>query len=270
VSYPPERHLLRDLRLAFDHSEPARPRAWLPVVPEICDTDGAVRAGALAILVDVIGGGLAAETARPNWIATADLTLHMTAPATGGTVAAEGRVLRTGRTTVVLEVALSCSARTVGLATMSFSVLPRRDINPDIGEARAPGWSTMARDGSELTAPLEELVGLRTIDASTGAVELPVREWAKNSMGALQGGVVGVAVEASAEAALRRAAGRPLVVTDLQLHYLSFGKVGPLRASADVLHASNDRGVARVVLVDEGAEARLMTMARAVATTPLA
>ena len=35
-------------------------RAWLPVVPGVCGDDGAVRAGALATLVDVIGGGLAA------------------------------------------------------------------------------------------------------------------------------------------------------------------------------------------------------------------
>ena len=51
----------------------------MPVVPELCGDDGAVRAGALATLVDVIGGGLAATTAHPNWIATADLTLHLTA-----------------------------------------------------------------------------------------------------------------------------------------------------------------------------------------------
>jgi acyl-coenzyme A thioesterase PaaI-like protein len=269
-SYPPERHLLRDLRLAFDHSEPGRPRAWLPVVPEICGDDGAVRAGALAILVDVIGGGLAAETAQPNWIATADLTLHLTAAATTGAVEARARVLRAGRTTVVLEVVLSCDTSTVGLATMSFSVLPRRDINPDIAETRPSASSTMALEDSQLTAPLDELVGIRTVDAGAGAVELPVRDWAKNSMGALQGGVVGVAVEASAEAALRHACGRPLIVTDLQLSYLSFGKVGPLRASADVLEASDDRGVARVVLVDEGAEARQMTAARVVATRSLA
>ena len=58
-TYPPERHLLRDLRLSFEHVDDRGSRAWMPVVPELCTADGSVRAGALATLVDVIGGGLA-------------------------------------------------------------------------------------------------------------------------------------------------------------------------------------------------------------------
>ena len=54
----------------------------MPVVPELCTADGSVRAGALATLVDVIGGGLAATVAHPDWIATADLTLHLVGAAT--------------------------------------------------------------------------------------------------------------------------------------------------------------------------------------------
>ena len=51
--------------------------------------------------------GLAAAAAHPNWIATADLTLHTVAGAEpGATVEARGRTLRAGRTTVVLEVDL--------------------------------------------------------------------------------------------------------------------------------------------------------------------
>ena len=90
--------------MSFDDSGAGGSRAWLPVVPELCGDDGAVRAGALTTLVDVIGGGLAATTAQPNWIATADLTLHLTAAATDGVVEARARVLRAGRTTIVLEV----------------------------------------------------------------------------------------------------------------------------------------------------------------------
>jgi uncharacterized protein (TIGR00369 family) len=267
--YPPERHLLRDMRMSFDHSEDGVSRAWLPIVPELCGDDGAVRAGALTTLVDVVGGGLAAATAQPNWIATADLTLHLSAVATGGMVEARARVLRAGRTTVVLEVDLHNDARVIGIATMSFSVLPRRDVNPDITATRPVGLSTMAFDGSALAGPLSELVGIEIVDAARGVVELPVRDWAKNSMGALQGGIVGAVVEASAEAALRHDTGQPLVVTDLQLTYLAFGKVGPLRTHADVLEASVDHAVARVEMFDAGAESRQMTLARAVANRSL-
>jgi acyl-coenzyme A thioesterase PaaI-like protein len=90
-----------------------------------------------------------------------------------------------------------------------------------------------------------------------------------NSMGALQGGVVGVVVEAAAEAALRHAAGAPLVVTDLQLTYLAFGRVGPLRTETEVLACTPEHGVARVALFDTGAESRQMSVARVVATRSL-
>jgi uncharacterized protein (TIGR00369 family) len=266
--YPPERHLLRDLQLSFEDSETGS-RAWMPVVPEICGDDGAVRAGALTTLVDVIGGGLAAATAQPNWIATADLTLHLFAPVTTGIVEARARVLRAGRTTIVLEVDLHTGDAPVGLATMSFSVLPRRDTNPDLAATRPPGPSSMAVAGSGFDAPLFDLVGIDVVDATRGIVELPVRPWAMNSMGALQGGIVGAVVEAAAEAALRDATGEPLVVTDLQLTYLSFGRVGPLRTQTTVLAADAECGVARVELFDIGAESRQMTVGRAVATRSL-
>ena len=103
--YPPDRHLLRDLRLAFDHSADGTSRAWLPVVPEICGDDGAVRAGALATLVDVIGGGLAAATAQPRL--DRDRRSHVApdrARRRQATSKPRPESLRAGRTTVVLEV----------------------------------------------------------------------------------------------------------------------------------------------------------------------
>jgi acyl-coenzyme A thioesterase PaaI-like protein len=162
--------------------------------------------------------------------------------------------LRAGRTTVVIEVDLPG----VGFATMSFSVLPRRDTNPDVDAVRPEGPSSMTLPESRMTQPWRDALGITVIDAATGAVELPVLEWAKNSMGALQGGAVSAVVEAAAEAALRARTGAAFVVDDIQLTYLSFGKIGPLRTRTEVL---SDR-VARVELIDTGAESRLMTVAR--------
>jgi uncharacterized protein (TIGR00369 family) len=159
--------------------------------------------------------------------------------------------------------------REIGVATMSFSVLPRREINPDLDAVRPEGPSTMALPESALDASLFELAGIVTVDAAAGVLELPVREWAMNSMGALQGGIVAAVVEAAAEAALRAAVGEAVVVTDLQLSYLSFGKVGPLRTRAVVLTSDPDHAVARVELFDTGAEARQMTFARVAATRTL-
>jgi len=265
--YPPDEHVLRDLRFTFEHSADGRTsRAWLPIVPEICTDRGTARAGALATLVDVIGGGLAAA-AQPNWIATADLTLHVVSHARPGSVVeARATVLRAGRTTVVIEVALVDREREIGLATMSFSVLPRRELNPDMSEVRGSGPSTMATESSRLRSSLLDALAVAVLDARAGVVELPVTDWSRNSMGAMQGGIVATVADIAAEHALRAAGGKPLVVTDLHVTYLGFGRIGPVRTRAEVLDVAAGHGRARVHIVDVGAEHRLMTLTGAVAT----
>ena len=265
--------MLRDLRFTFEHSADGRTsRAWLPIVPELCTDRGAARAGALATLVDVIGGGLAATAAQPNWIATADLTVHVVGRARPGSVVeARAAVLRAGRTTVVIEVGLvDDGERDIGVATMSFSVLPRRDVNPDVSEVRGSSPSTLATGTSRLRAPLVDALGTQVRDARAGVIELPVTDWSRNSMGAMQGGVVATIADIAAEQALRAASGEPLVVSDLHVTYLGFGRIGPVRTRAEVLDVAPGHGRARVQIVDAGAEHRLMTLTSAVATDGLA
>jgi uncharacterized protein (TIGR00369 family) len=269
--YPPEHHLLRDLRFSFAHDdEGVRSQAWMPVVPELCTDLGHARAGALATLVDVIGGGLAASAAAPGWIATADLTLHLVGAARPGSVVeARANVLRAGRTTVVIEVRLvDGRERNIGIATMSFAVLPRRDTNPDVSSTRQ-GTSTMATPTSRLARPLIEELDVRVRDAARGEIDVPVTDWTLNSMGAMQGGVVATVADIAAETALRAATSEPLVVTDLYVTYLGFGKVGPVRSAVDVLGTGEGHATARVELVDAGAENRQMTVVHAVATRGL-
>jgi uncharacterized protein (TIGR00369 family) len=268
TAYPPDNHVLRDLRFTFEHGDDGRTsRAWMPIVPELCTDRGAARAGALATLVDVIGGGLAA-TAQPNWIATADLTLHVVRAAPPGSVVeARAQVLRAGRTTVVIEVGLvDDGARDIGLATMSFSVLPRRDLNPDMTDVRGSGPSTMATETSRLKVPLLSALGVSVRNAPAGVVDVPVTDWCCNSMGAMQGGIVATVADVAAESALRAAGGEPLVVADLQVTYLGFGRVGPVRTRTEVLDVAPGHGRARVAIVDAGAEHRLMSVTSAVAT----
>jgi uncharacterized protein (TIGR00369 family) len=268
ATYPPEHHLLRDLRFSFDHAEPGRrSRAWMPVVDQICTDLGHARAGAIATLVDVIGGGLAATAAAPGWIATADLTLHLVAGAPAGSVVeARAGVLRAGRTTVVMEVELVDEhGRELGLATMSFAVLPRRETNPEVG-GMSGGPSSMATTASHLTRPLLEEIGIEVRDAARGEIAVPVLDWSRNSMGAMQGGVVATVAEVAAEHALRAATATPLVVSDLHVTYLGFGRTGPVCSQVEVLGTGAGHGTARVELVDAGAENRRMTVVHAAAT----
>jgi uncharacterized protein (TIGR00369 family) len=274
ATYPPDRHLLRDLRLSFTPGDERSRRAWMPVVPELCTADGAVRAGALATLVDVIGGGLAATVAHPGWIATADLTLHLVSAATHGSVEARASVAHAGRTTVVIEVALhDDDGAEIGLATMSFAVLPRRDHNPDITTSAPGGPSTMALPDSHMHAPLLDELGVRVLDAARGELEVPVADWSRNSMGAMQGGAVATIVDAAAETAARAASktasGELLVVTDMQVTYLTFSRSGPLRTHVDVLATAPDAITAHVEMIDAGAESRVTSIARVVVSSSL-
>lgn len=88
LEYPPKHHLTRDLRMSIERG--AGGCAILPIVPEILGENGAVRAGALAVL---------------------DLSLHLLGPLARGNVIARGSVLRAGRQTVVVEVALADDSR---------------------------------------------------------------------------------------------------------------------------------------------------------------
>jgi len=274
TTYPPDRHLLRDLRLTFEHDGAPggehghrTSRASMPIVAELCASDGTVGAGALATLVDVIGGGLAATVAHPNWIATADLTLHLVGAATHGSVEARARVAHAGRTTVVIEVDLhEHTGRAIGVATMSFAVLPHRDDNPDITTSTTAGLSTLALVGSGLRTSLWDELEISVTNGARGEVEAPIGEWSRNSLGAMQGGAVAIIVDAAATAASTVAAATPVVVTDLQLTYLALARVGPLRTHAEVLNAAAGTVITRVELIDIGADQRVTTLARVVAS----
>ncbi len=257
AAYPPERHLLRDLHLEVEHRPDHTSTAWIPMTPEVQTPSGAPAVGAVTVLVDALGGGIAIPTVVPNWIATADLTLHLVPGPAGAALEAHGRVARSGRTTVVLEVDLFDvpGGEPRGLATMTFSVIERR--------VEAPVWH---RDPDELTrmsmalpesgfdVHLHDTLGLVVLDAAAGIVELPIDEYARNSFGAVQGGAFGVLAAAAGEAALREACGTPVETVDLHLTYLELGRIGPLRTATTVLRASHREGAARVEVLDAGAD----------------
>jgi uncharacterized protein (TIGR00369 family) len=262
--YPPAHHLLRDLALDVEHRDDGTSAAWLTVVPEVLDDTGHVRAGVLATVVDMIGGGLSAQAAAPNWMATADLTLHLVRGTAAGTVEATAQVLRAGRTTIVLEVDLRDARGLVGVGTMTFAVLPRRDDNPVVSFGSTTPRTSLVLAGSGFRAPVLDEVGVDVIDPAAGVVDVPVTAYSRNSLGALQGGVVALAIDVAAERALRAACGSPVTVTDLQLTYLALVR-GGLRTTTDVMHATSSYGCATVDVRDRD-EGRRTTTARVVAT----
>ncbi len=269
AEYPPEQHILRDLRLTVEHRPGGTSTAWMPVTPHISNPSGSLHPGVLSILVDVVGGGLAAVAARPDWIATADLTLHLTPRPVTGDIEAHGRVLRQGRTTVVIDVSLRDDhGASLGYATMSFAVLPRRAENLSVDQVDRVNRLTMERSGSGLTAPFDEHVHLTVIEPLNGIVDLPLRDYVANSLGAIQGGMMAAAAEAAARQAVGAVGGSPVETVDLQITYLALAKVGPVRTRARLLSVTPEYGTAHVEIFDVGADDRLTTVATVVAGLP--
>ncbi len=259
--YPPSHHLLRDLSISVVHDEPGFARGLLPASPALLGAGGTIRLGALATFVDVVGGGLAAVAAAPDWMATSDLDLHLASAPDLSDVRATAHVLRRGSSTIVVEVQLETpDQRAIGFALLTFAVLARRDQNPavDITSSR-PHTSVPA--GGAFEQPLVEAVGLGVVDAATGHVEMPLAPYALNSLGALQGGLIGLISEVAATSQLAARLGTHAIATDLHLAYLVLGRRGPVRTIAAIQELTESHGASEVRVTDTGADT-LMAVAR--------
>ena len=253
--------MMRDLRMSIERAEGGG-RAILPIVPEILSDQGAVCAGALATLVDVYCGGLALDVAQPNWLATLDLSLHLLRPLVRGSVVARGSVLRAGRQTVVLEVALEDDAGVeAGLATMTFAILERRADTPVYARDFGAPRTEFALPDSGLSAPFAERLGIRVIDAAAGVAELEMSDYVVNSLSALQGGAAATLIDVASVALGGELLGAKVTTTDLEVHYLALGKLAPIRAQARVLRRDSHSAALRVLVRESGPDARLCYVA---------
>jgi len=248
---------LRDLGLTLVRAPGAADRALLEVVPEVRDDAGRIRIGVLATLVDVVGAGLALRRIAPDWLATADLSVHARDLTPLGPIAAVARALRSGKTTTVVEVELAdegAGGRAIALATMTFVRIVRPDATRSLETPADPEVESrfsFALPGSRLERAYPEALGVRLVDATRGEIELPRSDYTANSFGSLQGGTVASLAELAGEAAARAATGAPLVSSDLAVHYLAQGAVGPYRTAGDVLRRAP--ALVRVEVRDDGA-----------------
>jgi acyl-coenzyme A thioesterase PaaI-like protein len=266
LPYPPDPHVLRDLQVTGTHRDGRR---WseIPVVPAILDHDGAPTTGVLGILVDIAAGSTSITAAIPDWCATASLDLRLQRlPADHGRLRAEARVLRKGSTTVVLEVVVTDARSTDGGAgpcawsSLIFSIMPRRSGNLTVRDEEGEFAMGLAHSGFATTFAAG--VGLDVVDAAAGHVTLPITDAARNSFGALQGGLQAVVADAAAAALGSHLLDRPVRTTDLAITYLAQGKVGPVTTRAVPLRVDDAAALVRVEVTDEGT-GRLMSIVTA-------
>jgi acyl-coenzyme A thioesterase PaaI-like protein len=268
-TYPPAHHVMRDLRVEIEHRAVDDALCLAPVTEHVRNRSGAASLGLLLTLIDTGGALVALPAAAPDWIATVDLSYHAQAPVTDGPAIAEARIVRVGKNVIVVGVEVSDGhgagqpdgSRVCGSGLMSFARIPghatRADRRP--GERLGTRMSPAGPDHG-LRAPLLDSVGLRVVDAAGGVVEVDKSEYVSNSFGTVNGGVLGMAVQAAAETALD-AAGHAFDATDAQIHYLAQTQTGPVRTSARVLRVGGDHAVCGVRAVDAGNDDALLALA---------
>jgi uncharacterized protein (TIGR00369 family) len=272
--YPPRHHLLRDLRISVEFQKGWRSIVRAPVVPEVCSDHGGMRVGVIATLIDVLGGTLSIRMVYPDWIATADLSIHTAQRASSGFVAASGSVTRAGRTRVVIEVEIRQEApgpehasHAIGSAMMTFSRLSSGKDTPEVQiDDNLSEVVDFALEGSGLDRPCLDAFGVRVVDPARGLVEIEMRDYLRNSLGSLQGGMFAILADTAGQHAARAATGKPLTTSDLAIHYLMPGKVGPFRTRATVLRTTADTALTRVDVIDSGGEDRAIAVVMNTAT----
>lgn len=269
--YPPADHVMRDLRITFA-PDGELDRALLPVLPPFLDANGALRVGVLSIFIDIMGGGAAIRAVDPDWIATGNLAVQVHRPIRTGVVRGETRVLRAGRRSVVIAFDAHADGdgpASVATATMTFSRLPRRDLqnfaNREDDPAQGPRNFPVLGEG--LQVPVLERIGFRTLDAKAGVVEVPRSPYVINTLRSIQGGVVAMIAEVSCETIAASQLDRPVRMADVAVDYLELARVGPVRTRARILRRSADTALVYTELRDAGDGDRLLTIATATVLT---
>lgn len=248
--YPPLHHVLRHLPAEIETVAERSDHARLRV--DVADPLAYV--ADLVVTVDVLGGFLVGPLVDPDWMATADLSLHLGAPPSSGTVVVAAEALRLGRTSVVVDVELfdgTPGGPGCGQGVLAFTRLPRRAENLHL---RRPAPGTTTQLGGPESVPGAVLRGLpvEVVDAEAGRLAVPVEPWSRNSFGAMNGGVVAAfAARAGAEMA-SAVQGRSQVVTDLVVHYMAPAAVGPLTTVGTLVRADEYGTAVRLDLVDTG------------------
>jgi acyl-coenzyme A thioesterase PaaI-like protein len=272
VPYPPPHHILRDLAPVIERdAEGATLR--LPVVPEMHDASGRVRAGVVATAVDILGGEAAMRAVAPGWIATSSLSLQVEALPAAGTLSMRSRVLRRGRSTVVIEITVDAlpPEQASALATITFAALPSRTEfqRQQHQLAESDPGAAFGGGAGRLSGPLLDVLGARFDASNPGSARLEMRPYLVNSLGAMQGGVAALFAEAAAEHAAHARFGGLVRVRQIEIHYLKLAKVGPVRAEVRrIAELSGHTSLWRVELRDEGREDVLLTVAN-VMTDPV-
>jgi acyl-coenzyme A thioesterase PaaI-like protein len=226
------------------------------VAPALCwPGTGLVRSSVLGTYADMVCGGLAHRRTGTRSPLTMDLAVRWLHPVEVPSMLIVGRLLKAGARIIHSEACFygPDGGEPFAVAQLGFMASPR----PQDSETPMPTVGTgIVRPA--MTIPFPERVGCRVL--APGVVELDLSPYVMNSAETIQGGIVALLGEVAAESV----AGAGQMATEIEVRYLSAVRVGPGRATAQILGRSGDGALVRVEVRDPGNNDRLtgLIMAR--------
>jgi acyl-coenzyme A thioesterase PaaI-like protein len=203
----------------------------------------------LLTMADIMIGRLASHHTAPRISVTADLGVRLFNPPAGERIEFRARLVKVGRTMTVGEADLVAerSGQVIGTALGTFLASPRPMDQAPMGFPPEFG----ARGDVARARTLREQVGL-TLPAPGIAEIASLRSDLTNATQSLQGGVTALLGEAATYSAVAAAIGDRQVVDSLEVHYLAAARVGPFRATAQILNHGAPRSYVRAEVRDLG------------------
>jgi uncharacterized protein (TIGR00369 family) len=240
-----------------------------PVAAHLRGANRGARAGAIAAMVDNVGGLAAGLAASPDgWVVSTNITTRLASLDHVGPLRLRAEILRRGRASVVDRVQVFDDG--AGGAHVAEGVLTSAVLVPDGGPPSFARPVSMAPDGVVDAPPFAEWLDVRRDDHSPDehALELDLRDELRNPWGIMHGAVVSALVDLAAVEAVSGTTGSPAAAADITLHFLAPGRIGPVAARTTALGERPDGVVVRVEIVDRGANDRRMALAVATVRDP--
>jgi acyl-coenzyme A thioesterase PaaI-like protein len=213
---------------------------------------GVLLPAVVASAVDIVGSLHAREIAGSDMTFTTDLSVRSPARFVPERILARGELLRAGRTMITTAVTLEAAGKSYAYGETTFMRVARRGDPTALPELGMP----VDIPRNPLTRALSEEVGVEVVEPSRGHVRVALRPALLNPEGVMQGALVALLAQSSAETLAEHHHGGPQIVTDLDIRYLSTAKRGPIEASAAWLGDPAD-GTQQIRLLDRGKGARV-------------
>lgn len=203
----------------------------------------------LLTMADILIGRLASHHTAPRISVTSNLGVRLFDPPVGERIEFRARLVKIGRTMTVgvAELFSERSDQLIGTALGTFLASPRPVDEAPHGlpsEFQPRGDVPRART-------LAEQVGLGLPEPGIAEIA-SLRSDLTNATESLQGGVTALLGEAAIYSAVHAAIGGRHVVDTLEVHYLAAARVGPFRATVEVLNHEVPRAYYRSEVRDLG------------------